>query len=165
MIKVSELDQGFREEVAREPGGEKLLRCFACGTCTVSCPVREINDKYNPRRIIRMVLYGMKEQVLSSDFIWLCASCYSCQDRCPQGVKVTEIMTVLRNIAVKNGYIQPGFRKQAELVGQFGRLYEVEDFDNKRREKLGLPPVEKTFSEVKKAFEHTGLARVLSTEE
>jgi len=164
-ILSKDLDVGFKYEVAKEPGGEEVLRCFACGTCTVSCPVREINDKYNPRKIIRMVLYGLKDRVLGSDFIWLCSSCYSCQDRCPQGVKITELMTVLKNLAVKNGYVHPAFRKQAELVGDFGRLYEVEDFDNKKREKLGLPAVKKTFDEVKKVFEHTGLAETLAGKE
>lgn len=156
MIKVSELNPNFKYEVANTPGGEHIMRCFACGTCTAGCPVRAIDDKYNPRKIIRMVLLGMREEVLKSDFIWLCSTCYTCHERCPQDVKLTDVMTVLKNIAAKEGYIHPAFREQARLVGTFGRLYEVEDFDNKRRGKLGLPSVTKTFEDVKKLFEITG---------
>jgi heterodisulfide reductase subunit C len=161
-IQSKDLDPQFKHEVAKEPGGEEVLRCFACGSCTVSCPVREINDIYNPRKIIRMVLYGMKDRVLKSDFIWLCSTCYACQDRCPQGVKITDLMTVLKNMAVKEGYIKPGFRKQAELIYDLGRLYEIEDFDNKKREKLGLPAVQKSFDKVKKLLKKSALAKAIA---
>ena len=150
MIDSNELDPNFKYEVAAEPGGQYISRCFACGTCTAGCPVREIDDKYNPRKIIRMVLLGMRDKVLKSDFIWLCSTCYTCFDRCPQGVQLTAIMTALKNIAAREGYIHPSFKEQARLVSKFGRLYEVEDFDNKKREKLGLPPVKKTFDDVTK---------------
>jgi heterodisulfide reductase subunit C len=161
-IQSKDLDPQFKHEVAKEPGGKEVLRCFACGSCTVSCPVREINDIYNPRKIIRMVLYGMKDRVLQSDFIWLCSTCYACQDRCPQGVKITDLMTVLKNMAVKEGYIKPGFRKQAELIYNHGRLYEIEDFDNKKREKLGLPAVQKSFDKVKKLLKKSALAKAIA---
>jgi len=149
MIDSKDLDPNFKYEVAAEMGGESnITRCFSCGTCTAGCPVREIDDKYNPRKIIRMVLLGMRDRVLKSDFIWLCSSCYTCYDRCPQNVHLTDIMTALKNIAAREGYIHPAFREQNRLVSAFGRLYEVEDFDNKKREKLGLPAVKKTFKDV-----------------
>jgi heterodisulfide reductase subunit C len=97
-----------------------------------------------------MVLLGMRDKVLKSDFIWLCSTCYTCYDRCPQDVQLTAIMTALKNIAAREGYIHPSFKEQARLVSKFGRLYEVEDFDNKKREKLGLPPVKKTFDDLSK---------------
>ncbi len=148
MIRTDELDPNFKHEVARELGGQNIMRCFSCGTCTAGCPVRAIDAKYNPRKIIHMVILGMRDRVLKSDFIWLCSTCYTCYDRCPQGVHLTDIMTAIKNIAVKEGYIHPAFREQARLIGTFGRLYEVEDFDNKKRGKMGLPPVKKEFPEI-----------------
>ena len=154
MIESKNLDQNFKYEVAEEMGKANITRCFACGTCTAGCPVREIDSKYNPRKIIRMVLLGMREEVLTSDFIWLCSTCYTCYDRCPQDVMLTSLMTALRNIAVKDGHVHPAFKEQARLVGSFGRLYEVEDFDNKKREKMGLPAVKKINDEVIKLLRH-----------
>lgn len=148
MIDSKKLDHNFKYEVATEIGGANITRCFACGTCTASCPVREIDEKYNPRKIIRMVLLGMRERVLKSNFIWLCSTCCTCDDRCPQNVQLTRIMTTLKNIAAREGYIHPFCRGQARVVSTFGRLYDVEDFDNKKRERLGLPPVKKNFEEV-----------------
>ena len=150
MIDSKKLDPNFKYEVAAEMGGKNITRCFSCGTCTAGCPVREIDEKYNPRKIIRMVLLGMREQVLKSDFIWLCSTCSTCYDRCPQDVQLTAIMTALKNIASREGFVHPSFKEQARLVSKFGRLYEVEDFDNKKRQKLGLPPVKKDFSDLTK---------------
>jgi heterodisulfide reductase subunit C len=155
MIDSKDLDSNFKFEVAAEMGGKNITRCFSCGTCTAGCPVREIDDKYNPRKIIRMVLLGMREEVLKSDFIWLCSTCYTCYDHCPQGVQLTSIMTALKNIAAREGHIHPSFKEQARLVKEFGRLYEVEDFDNKKRNKLGLPPVQKNFKDLTKILDDT----------
>jgi heterodisulfide reductase subunit C len=110
------VDFGFKEEVASQPGGENLKRCFACGSCTLSCPVAEVEASYSPRRIIHMILLGLKEEVLSSKAIWYCLTCYRCQVRCPQEVKYPEIMRVLRKLAVEQGYVEPGFVRAVQDI-------------------------------------------------
>ncbi len=161
---TQELDLRFRDEVATLPGAEQLNRCFQCGVCTGSCPVRLIESKYNPRKIIRMTTLGMKDRVLSSDFIWLCSTCYLCTDRCPQGVKITEVMNVLKNIAVKEGHIHPAFATQARLIAENGRLYKIEDFDNEMREEIGLPSLRSKCDEVGEIFKATGLWKKIGEE-
>ncbi|MEW6417830.1 MAG: 4Fe-4S dicluster domain-containing protein [Nitrospirota bacterium] len=100
LIEVDKLDPNFKYEIARQPGGEKILQCFACGTCSASCSIREIDEKFNPRRIIRMAVLGMKKEVLESDLIWLCADCHFCYERCPQDVRFVEVIQAIRNIAI-----------------------------------------------------------------
>jgi heterodisulfide reductase subunit C len=155
-IEISKLDSNFKYEVANSPGGESIAHCFACGTCTAGCPVRAINEKYNPRKIIRMVLLGMKKEVLTSDFIWLCSTCYSCQERCPQGVRLVDIMRVLKNMAVKEGYIHPLYRDQMNFIRENGTVYQI---DNKRRERYGLPPVKTNAKEMEEIFDMTGVPK------
>ncbi len=41
---VSQLDLRFRDEIADQPGGENIRRCFACGTCAAGCPVTEVDS-------------------------------------------------------------------------------------------------------------------------
>lgn len=164
-MEITELDPTFKFDVTREPGGEQLMRCFACGTCTASCPVREIDEKFNPRRIIRMVLLGMREEVLSSQFIWLCSTCYACQERCPQDVRITELMSAIKNLAVKEGHLPAAYKMQLELIRNMGRLYEIDEFDNKKRSKAGLPELESTNEDVKKIFVMTGADRLIGGEE
>ncbi len=156
-----ELDPKFKYEVARETGGEKIKLCFACGICTASCPVREIDERYNPRKIIRMIILGMKKRVLENDFIWFCSSCYSCTERCPQGVRFTDVMNALKNLAVKEGYIPSPFVQQIEILKNLGRLYEIDDFDNNKRSTLGLPKIPKTKGFTQKIMEITGIDKIL----
>lgn len=104
IILLNESDLNFKYEIQKEPGGEGIMHCFACGGCAARCPIREIDEKYNPRKIIRMVLLGLKEEVFQSDFIWLCSSHSRCSARCPQDVKIGEITNVCRNIAMREGY-------------------------------------------------------------
>ncbi len=157
---VTKLDPKFKDEVSNAPGGKHLKRCYQCGTCNVGCPVREIEEKYNPRRIIRMTVLGMRERVLSSDFIWLCSACYTCEERCPQDVRLADVMNALKNLAVKEGYIHTSFAKRAELVGTQGRLFPITKFDNAKREELGLPPIPPENEEVQELFRLTSLYKL-----
>ena len=121
MIVLNEQDTKFKYEVAEEPGGENIKLCFACGLCTASCPVADIDPEYNPRKIIRMVLLGMRKEVLSSDFPWLCTQCYTCQAHCPQNVKFSDVMKALRCMAVREGYVHPSFVEQIKQIDTFSQ--------------------------------------------
>lgn len=111
------VDPGFKFEIARRPGGENIKKCFACGTCTAGCPVFHVEHEYNPRKLIRMILLGLREQVLSSKIIWLCSQCYTCTANCPQDVDFSHIMMALRDMAVKEGYAPPELLEKVERIG------------------------------------------------
>jgi heterodisulfide reductase subunit C len=113
------IDMNFVEEVASQPGGENIRRCFACGTCAAGCPVTDVDDTYNSRKIIRQILFGMRDEVLSSPQIWLCLVCYRCYARCPQKVNFTDIMRALRYLAVREKKVPAELR---ELVLDADRL-------------------------------------------
>jgi len=158
MIDSGTLDPNFKFLIAAEPGGENVKRCFSCGTCTAGCPVREVTDRYNPRKIIRMALLGMKKEVLSSQFIWLCSSCYTFFERCPQDVKIPELMNAIKNIAVREGYLPPAMKIQLDLLSSFGRLLEITDFENEKRKESNLPPVQGKTEDIKKILKKVGLS-------
>ncbi|MFH1087185.1 MAG: 4Fe-4S dicluster domain-containing protein [Chloroflexota bacterium] len=130
---INELDASFREQIASEPGGENIRRCFACGSCSASCPITELDDRFNPRKIIRMALLGMKSEVVSSDFIWMCSNCQLCYERCPQDVRFASIVHAIRSIAVremkkgKGSVTAPGFlfaSSFVETIRDYGRVWE-----------------------------------------
>ena len=120
-IILSELDHRFKYDIASRPGAENFKRCFACGTCTASCPVAEVNEDYDPRKIIRMAILGMREDVLSSDVIWMCQRCYVCYARCPQNVKFADVMGVLRDMAAEEGFVPKERLKQIEELDRFAQ--------------------------------------------
>jgi len=103
-ILSKDLDPKFKFDVAAYPGGENIKLCYACGTCTAVCPITSVNDEFNPRKIIRQVLLGMRREVLSSPQLWQCIQCYACYAKCPQNVKFRDVIKALRAMAVKEGY-------------------------------------------------------------
>ncbi len=120
-IESKNLDSHFKYDVAAQPGGENIKLCFACGTCTAGCPVAGVDDEFNPRKIIRQVLLGMRKEVLSSPVIWRCVQCYSCSAKCPQNVKFRDVMKALREMAVKEGYIKPELLVEVERLDEFSQ--------------------------------------------
>ncbi|OQX66244.1 MAG: hypothetical protein B5M55_00565 [Desulfococcus sp. 4484_242] len=152
-IDLDQSDPAFVGELAKQPGGEMISACFTCRTCVASCPISAVNKAFNPTRIIRMALYGLKKEILQSDFIWLCSSCYACQERCPQGVSITDFMTVLKNMAIREGHAPAGIRAQLKLVKGDGRIYPIDDFDNKKRAKAGLPELPTACESIHELFE------------
>lgn len=145
-IKINQLDPQFKYEIANKVGGKSLLNCFACGKCSAVCPISEVDEEFKPRKIIHMILLGMKEEVLSNEFIWLCATCDACSFRCPQEVRMADIMGVARKIAEEEMYVPSNFNQQIEIVKNFSKLYElnvkynlwekIKDTINKDREKV-----------------------------
>jgi heterodisulfide reductase subunit C len=151
-INMKQSDADFRSELAQQPGGEIFSACLMCRMCTASCPITKINHTYNPFRIIRLALFGLKKEILSSDFIWLCSNCYACQERCPQGINIPEFMTSLKNLAVKEGYAPNGAKAQVNAIEAKGRIYPLDEFDNKKRNKSRLPTLPISCAVVKELF-------------
>ena len=92
----------FVDEICSIPGGEEIRLCIQCGTCTGSCPNAD-KMQYAPRQLIAMARAGMRDEVLSSNSMWYCASCYLCTVRCPRDIKPTDLMHVLECLAGRHG--------------------------------------------------------------
>jgi len=130
-ITAQMTDPTFIEEIKKMPGGEKILDCIQCGVCAGSCHARFAMD-YSPMQILKMAHLGLKQEVLSSSTIWICASCYTCTSRCPRGLNIPAIMSGFKNMAMKNNVpaaiaLKPKFHKAfTEIVGKYGRMHELE---------------------------------------
>lgn len=92
----------FVEEIASEPGGELIRSCHQCGICSGSCPNVLWMD-HSPRKIIALARAGKRQEVLSSNSMWCCATCHLCTVRCPRGIEMPELMHVLECIAIREG--------------------------------------------------------------
>lgn len=71
-------------------------------------------------------------------------------------------MNALKNIAVREGYVHPAFRAQAELIAGYGRLYEVDELANEKRTDWGLEELPQRCPEVAEIYGITGLIDLLS---
>ena len=96
---------------------EKLTYCFECGICTASCPMNELlPNAYNPRMLVERIYHSPRE-ALKDPALWLCAWCYRCYRRCPQKVKLPEILLEIRKIAKEQGKLE-GFSQALELISR-----------------------------------------------
>jgi NADPH-dependent glutamate synthase beta subunit-like oxidoreductase len=105
-----------KEVLERLLDAEKLKYCFECGICTASCSMAEmLGDGYNPRGLLEKVVLN-PESILTSDELWLCAWCYRCHERCPQGLKLPEIFLLMRSAAAKQGQVKPFDKALKKIV-------------------------------------------------
>jgi heterodisulfide reductase subunit C len=123
------MDPGFRTEVERQSAAP-VSACFQCMKCTNGCPVSYAMD-IAPNRLMRMIQLGLRQRVLSSSTIWICASCETCTTRCPNDIDVARVMDCLRQMSLKVGIVAepriPIFH-QAFLAAlkRTGRVHELE---------------------------------------
>jgi heterodisulfide reductase subunit C len=153
VVDLTKSDARFLRRLSQEFSASELSACFQCGMCTASCPIRELDDTFNPRKIMKLAKLGLKDHVLNNEFIWLCSMCFVCQERCPQDVRPPEVMTVLRNMAAKEGLAPPNLMKLVQILAENGRVYEIDDFIEDERDDRELPPVEAEPEFIKKIAE------------
>lgn len=131
--KMSQKEQDLRASFLRQleavPNSEKIKSCIQCGTCTGSCPVSYAMD-ISPREVIALFRAGDMETLLHSKAIWVCASCYACQTRCPALIKVTDIIYALKRLAMEKNIYPPNFpvyslsQSFVKIMNSYGRLHE-----------------------------------------
>jgi len=89
--------------------------CFECKTCTNSCPIIGLKNLDElglaPHQIIHATALGLDELVASARMLWACLGCYRCQEACPQGVRVTEVLYLHKNKAIAR-LKEGSFRKE-----------------------------------------------------
>ena len=135
-------DPEFAREIA-ENGGAGVTMCFQCGTCTAGCPSSK-ETAYKTRKAMRMAQLGLKDELLNSDDIWQCSTCYTCEERCPRGVPIVDVVIAIRNIAVKNGKMFDAHKKTANNFITYGHTVNINDAVKAQRKELGLPEVPPT---------------------
>jgi len=108
MMKNKDKPLSLLDQVRAAPGGEYVSICYSCGTCVSRCLIQEkINKEYNPRRMMKMVMMGMRENAFDSPTTWLCSSCDLCYSACPQEIHISGVITAVKELAIEAGYNSP----------------------------------------------------------
>lgn len=128
--ELEKLGDDFLDKLYAEPGGEYVKLCAQCGMCVASCPSASRAD-YPPRKLISLLRAGRQVEVLTSNSMWMCVSCYLCSERCPRGVMVPAVIHALQRLV--NRYHLPTYRSTApkmykefiSIVENNGRNHEL----------------------------------------
>jgi len=115
---------------------------------------KALSDQYNPRKLLMKIHLDLDEAIQGDD-LWLCAWCYRCTERCPQGLQLTEIFLLTRNFASERGYLPESPRRLLEQIIRSGRsMAASEDVDEWRLEyglqKIGSDIGDEALKEIRK---------------
>ena len=138
-----------------EAGLEKIRACINCGTCSGGCPSGR-RTAYRTRSAIRKALIG-DVSVLEDIDIWFCSTCYTCAERCPRNIPVTDMIIKLRNIAVEEGYMLDSHAGLSEMFYACGHGVPAHRDDDAKwralRESYELPNLPPTVHSFPKAVD------------
>jgi len=119
-----------------------LSSCLQCAICTGSCPVARVVDGYNPREIIlKYLLYGDGEDIVAADLLWCCTTCHTCEERCPHGIGVADLLVTIMNRAAARGNLPDAIRQAVSCIAATGRAVRPTPGAERRRRELGLDPL------------------------
>ncbi len=132
-------------ETVDKLGGQPADYCLQCAKCTSGCPaMRHLENQ--PHEAVSLVRLGFVEELLKSDIIWACATCFKCKERCPQKVAPVEIFLTLRNMSISSGAQVPeGYSKILMSIMENGLIQPVQVVTSRssasvNREDLNLGP-------------------------
>lgn len=120
---------------------KRLLNvCYQCGTCVSSCAAGLVRPEKNLRRLVQELIRIEDESELGDiDLLWLCTTCYQCEDRCPEGVPLTSLLIQLKNMAARRGSVPAPVQKEIETIADHSYTYPPVKSIASRRKRLGLP--------------------------
>ncbi len=105
---VTDYNENLEDEIAAFPGGDKIHRCWQCGSCTNACTINAIEPRFNPRYWIYLIRTGMEQELLrDKDIIWQCVSCHKCTHICPRDVEPEGVMKATALWMEAKGYTPP----------------------------------------------------------
>ena len=145
--------------------GIDILKCMQCGMCSGSCP----SGRHTTLNIRRLIRHAMRSQdVLEDKELWMCTTCYNCQERCPRRIDIVDAILRIRSIAAHEGIILPEHKQVIELLLEYGHAVPIDETNMGKREVLGLERLPETvhkdpeaLNEVKKLLSACKLAKII----
>jgi heterodisulfide reductase subunit C len=132
------VDEALEERVTVILERAGVAGCIQCGRCTATCPA-SLPAPLRAREVVRAVQDGDLSVVTDRDDIWHCTTCFSCQERCPKGVAITQAILWLRAESVRRGrYPAPHTAALAEIADS-GNTFPLDDQVRATRGRLSLP--------------------------
>jgi heterodisulfide reductase subunit C len=154
---MSVINFELRNEVLKH--NASLSYCYQCSTCSGACPVAlETQGKYNPRKIIEMAILGFIDKIIEDQqsSVWLCSTCQTCVELCPQNVELTEIFTLIKNRSFDAGKVPGAFIAQGRTILENGIAIPYSRATNSRRERMNLPEIKTApVEEIRKLMKET----------
>jgi heterodisulfide reductase subunit C/nitrate reductase gamma subunit len=108
VVSLPRTDAAFKSRLNLSAQASTFSVCFGCQTCTNACPVvaQYANPQEElgllPHQIMHACALGLRGLAFGSAMLWDCLTCYQCQEQCPQGVCITDVLYELKNFTVEH---------------------------------------------------------------
>ncbi|MBU2549256.1 MAG: (Fe-S)-binding protein [Proteobacteria bacterium] len=96
VLKLGDKKRELRQVVEQLVPDGNLGLCLTCGTCASGCPATGLMD-LDPRKLIRMAVLGLDDELLKHPWVWVCTMCKRCQDACPMNINIPQLVYYLRS--------------------------------------------------------------------
>jgi heterodisulfide reductase subunit C len=156
------MDSNTVTEMLKEASSE-TLRCMQCGVCSSSCPSGR-QTSLNIRKLVKTA--GKDTEILRSEELWMCTTCYNCQERCPRGIDIVDTVLNIRAIAAHQSIIFPEHKIVCQMLIKYGHAVPINEESKTKRIEIGLEEYPETvhkyadaMDEVKKLLLSCGFER------
>ena len=95
ILREGKAKKSFLDELREMVPAGNLSLCLTCGLCSSGCPATGLEDM-DPRKFLRMLVLGMDEEVLKSDWPWMCTMCQRCVYVCPMKIDIPSMIFNIR---------------------------------------------------------------------
>lgn len=96
-----------------------LSACMQCAVCSSSCSMRYSMN------IRRLIAHYLSKKEFWSNELWNCTTCHVCQDRCPRGIAITDLIVEARSKVIESGKVPSDVREMLESVQKFANPFGV----------------------------------------
>lgn len=98
-VKIEKKSGSFFIDKVKEllPEGGNLNACLTCGLCASGCPATGLRDM-DPRKFLRMAALGMDEEIMKSEWVWMCSMCTRCMRSCPMEINIPQLVFNARKL-------------------------------------------------------------------
>lgn len=117
--------------MVQDHSGVNINTCLQCRTCSGGCPFTAAMD-HLPNEVVRLLQFGLIDEVLRCSTIWTCVACNTCSAQCPMAIDIAAMMDVMRqtaverNLAVAEPDVLAFHQEIMRSIHKYGRTHKLE---------------------------------------
>ncbi len=163
VVKLPHAENDVVSEVSRF-GGEGINKCIQCGACMSVCPVAMAGFNYPNKKLFKLIILGLRSEVLYDPSPWACVACGRCIEVCTRDVNPFSVYFAFRRIQTREFSIPAAAEEALRLLYETGHAVVAENYD--LRDELNLPDLrsalndENALDEVRKILEMSEIAQL-----